>query len=231
MIFSISSGYADGNGDDGNAGRSAFRDLREGVGVMTEGLVACPECDALHRHRPLVRGEKARCIRCGAVLYRHPRLRPDQLLPLVVCALLTFVIANGFPIVDLQIQGQSNSATLFGSILALWGEGRQLVAVLVFATTLLFPLVDLLAMLALLLMSSRRGRPAALWRFVQTLRPWGMIEVFMLGMLVALVKLSHLAHVLPGAALWAFAALTVLMAAILTFDPRSLWDSPQGVSR
>jgi paraquat-inducible protein A len=161
------------------------------------------------------------------VLYRHPHLSPDQLLPLVLAALVTFVIANGFPIVELQVQGQHNSASLFSSILALWGEGRQLVATLVFATTLLFPLVDLSAMLALLLLS-RRVRPAALWRFVQALRPWGMIEVFMLGVLVALVKLSHLAHVLPGVALWAFAALTVLMAVILSFDTRSLWDHPDG---
>jgi len=99
----------------------------------------------------------------------------------------------------------------------------MLVATLVFATTLLFPLVDLLSMLALLLLV-RRGRPALLWRFVLALRPWSMIEVFMLGLLVALVKLSHMAHVLPGVALWAFAVLTVLLAVILSFDPRTLWD-------
>jgi len=190
-------------------------------------LVACPECDALHRRRPLARGDKARCVRCGAVLYRNPRLRPDQMLPLVVGALVTFGIANFFPIVDLHVQGLHSSSTLFGSIRGLWGEERQMVAALVFATTLLFPLVDLSAMLALLLLS-RFGRPAPLWRFVQALRPWGMIEVFMLGILVAVVKLSHLAHVLPGVALWAFAALTVLLAIILSFDPRSLWDHPSG---
>jgi paraquat-inducible protein A len=143
------------------------------------------------------------------------------MLPLVAGALLTYLIANTFPIVNLGIQGQTVSATLLGSILALWGEGRQLVAVLVFATTLLFPLVDLLAMLIMLLPSKR---PALLWRFVLALRPWGMVEVFMLGTLVALVKLSHMAHVVPGAALWAFAVLTILMAVILAFDPRSLWD-------
>jgi paraquat-inducible protein A len=194
---------------------------------MSESLAACAECDALHRRRALARGEKARCIRCGAVLYRRPYLRAEQLLPVVIAALVTFVIANSFPIIDLQIQGQRSGASLFGSILALWGEGRRLIAALVFATTLLFPLIDLLAMLVLLL-PSRHGRRASLWRFVQALRPWGMIEVFMLGVLVSLVKLSHLAHVLPGVALWAFAVLTVLMAVILSFDPRSLWENPEG---
>ncbi len=197
---------------------------------MTGSLVACKECDALHRRQPISRGEKARCVRCGAVLYRHPRLSPDQVLALAAGALILFVIANVCPIVELQVQGVRNSATLFGSILALWREGRQPVAALVFATTTLFPLVDLLALPALVLLS-RRGRSARLWRLLQAVRPWGMIEVFMLGVLVALVKLSHLARVLPGVALWAFAALTVLLAIILSFDPRSLWDHPgEGMS-
>ena len=194
---------------------------------MTKDLIACPECDALHYRRALARGEKACCVRCGAVLFRHSHLKANQLLPLVIGALITFVIANTFPIVDLEVQEQSNSATLVGSILALWDEGRQLVAILVFATTLLFPLVDLLAMLTLLILQFRHHRSARLWRFVQALRPWGMIEVFMLGVLVSLVKLSHLAQVLPGAALWAFATLTVLLAIIVSFDPRSLWDLPE----
>lgn len=196
--------------------------------ITTATLVACPECDALHRRRPLARGASARCVRCNAVLYRHTYLHAGQVLPLVVGALVTFVIANGFPIVDMQVQGQTNSATLLGSIVAVWRDGRPLVATLVFGTTLLFPLVDMLSMLVLLLLSRQgRGRPAPLWRFVQALRPWGMIEVFMLGVLVALVKLSHMARVLPGVALWAFGVLTLLLAAILTFDPRSLWDDPE----
>lgn len=190
-------------------------------------LVACRVCDALHRRRPIARGEKARCTRCGAVLYRHPRLSPAQVLPLVVGALVTFMIANLYPLVDLQVQGAHSSATLFDSILALWEEGRPLVAILVFVTTILLPLIDLLSVLGLLLLS-RHGRQATLWRFVQVFRPWGMIEIFMLGVLVALVKLSHLAHVLPGVALWAFAALTVLLAVILSYDINALWDRPDG---
>lgn len=201
---------------------------------MSDSLGACPECDALYRRRKLRRGEVARCPRCGARLYSRPRLDPEQMLGLVIGALLTYLIANAYPIVVLNLQGSINSATLFGSIAALWGEGRHLTAVLVFATTQLFPLLDLTILFALLMavVRSRRrrvGRPrwfAPLLRFIQGMRPWGMTEVFMLGVLVALVKLSHMARIVPGAALWAFGALTVMLAVIVTFDLASLWDDP-----
>jgi paraquat-inducible protein A len=193
-------------------------------------LCACPQCDALHRRPALRRGEKALCVRCGSVLVRRHRLAPQQVLALVVAALIVFVVANAFPIVDLQVQGLRSGATLFGSVVALWSEGRQLMAVLVCATTQVFPLVDLLCLLALLTAADRPGRRPAwfapLLRFLQELRPWGMIEVFMLGVVVSLVKLSGMAAILPGLALWAFAALTVLMAAILSFHPRQLWSEP-----
>lgn len=185
-------------------------------------LAACPECDALHRRVPIRRGTKARCVRCGAVLYRHSRLTPRQMRPLLLGTLVVFLIANLFPIVDLQVQGLRHGTTLFGSIVALWREGRQIVAGLVFTTTVLFPLVELLAMLALLL--SWPDHSARLWRFVRALRPWGMIEVFMLGVVVSLVKLSHMAQIVPGPALWAFAVLTILLAVIVSFDPCALWD-------
>ncbi|MBR9973141.1 paraquat-inducible protein A [Magnetospirillum sulfuroxidans] len=198
---------------------------------MSRHLLTCPHCDALHRRPALRRGEKASCRRCGTVLLRQHRLTPEQVLALVVTALLVYVIANSFPIVNLQVQGLTNSTTLFGAVFALWDEGRQLMAVLVFATTQLFPLLDLAGMLALLLAVTRSGpRPSwfsPLLRFIQSLRPWGMTEVFMLGVVVSLVKLSGMAHILPGVALWAFAALTVLMAVILSFHPRQLWDEPR----
>jgi paraquat-inducible protein A len=193
-------------------------------------LCACPHCDALHRRPVLRRGEKALCGRCGSVLLRRHRLAPGQMLALAVTALVLFVIANAFPIVDLRVQGLRNSATLWGSVMALWGEGRQLVAVLVCATTQVFPLLDLLCMLALLGAAARRGpRPrwfAPLLRFLQELRPWGMVEVFMLGVVVSLVKLSGMARILPGTALWAFALLTIAMAFVLSFHPRQLWHEP-----
>lgn len=190
-------------------------------------VVACHECDTLHRRRPLRRGGAARCTCCGAVLYRTPRFRPDQILALVTAALLTCIIANISPIVDLSVQGIRSSTTLLGCVLTLWRENRELVAGLVFITALLFPLLELSALFMLLATALLRPRSRlfpVLFRFIRVLRPWGMIEVFMLGVVVSLIKLSHMAHVVPGPALWAFGVQTCLLAAILSFDLRSLWD-------
>jgi paraquat-inducible protein A len=201
--------------------------MTEEIGHLNwNSLVACPDCDALHVRKVLAAGHKARCVRCGALLYRHPALSADQVLALAVAALLCLLVANTSPIVDLQFGGQRTTATLFGSIVALWDADRNVVAGLVFATALMFPLIDLAAVLALLMVAVRKGpasRFAPLSRLVHALRPWGMVEVFMLGILVSMVKLSQYAHVIPGVALWAFAAATILLTAVTSFDLRSLW--------
>lgn len=201
------------------------------AGPADDRLVACPECDRLHVRVPLRAGEKARCVRCGTVLQSAPYWRPDQMLALVMAALIAFLLANACPILELRVQGSISRATLLDAVLTLWREDRQLVAVLVFATGLLAPLADLLAMTALLAAVLAGRRPAyfaPLLRLIQQIRPWGMIEVLMLGVLVSLIKLSHLAQVVPGVALWAFIALTVLLAVVLSYDPRCLWELPAG---
>ena len=110
-----------------------------------------------------------------------------------------------------------------------------MVALLVLATTILFPLLELAVLFYLLAPRRRgpaRGVPAGfdwLVRGLRSVRPWGMIEVFLLGVLVAIVKLSNMAVVVPGTALWAFAALTFLLTAVLSFDPRLLWNGRPGL--
>lgn len=195
---------------------------------MDQTPIACPECDLLHHPVDPGPGGTARCTRCGAVLDHRHRRQPGQLLALVVAALITFAIANAFPIVDLEVQGITNSTTLFGAVLQLWEEGRGWVAGLVFFTAIIAPLVDLLAMAALLAAVARHRRPAyfaPLLRGLQSVRPWGMVEVMMLGVLVSLIKLSHMARILPGPALWAFGALTILLTLVITYDLRHLWDA------
>src|SRR5262249_24061504 len=107
------------------------------------------------------------------------------------------------------------------------------VAALVFVTTIAAPALQLAALVYLLVpLRMRRLAPhfALVFRGMQALRPWGMVEVFMLGVVVSLVKLAHLAGIVPGIALWSFALLMLVMTAIAaTFDPRDYWARVEAV--
>ncbi|WP_449413299.1 paraquat-inducible protein A [Pandoraea soli] len=188
--------------------------------------MACPNCDTLHRRTDVPPREAARCVRCHSVLYRAPDLRLSRVLALTLSCLIVFAIANAFPIVEIEVQGIYTRTTLIGAAWALYREGMWLVALLVFTTTVLSPLSQLLALVHLIGPLSVGRRPYAVFhvmRAIEFCRPWGMIEVFMLGVLVSVVKLSSMASVLPGIALWAFGALTVLLAMVLSYDLRNLW--------
>ncbi|WP_246171245.1 MULTISPECIES: paraquat-inducible protein A [Pandoraea] len=189
-------------------------------------LMACPNCDTLHRRTDVPPRVAARCVRCHSVLYRAPDLRLSRVLALTLTCLIVFAIANAFPIVEIEVQGIYTRTTLIGAAWALYREGMWLVALLVFTTTVLSPLSQLLALVHLIGPLSVGRRPYAVFhvmRAIEFCRPWGMIEVFMLGVLVSVVKLSSMASVLPGIALWAFGALTVLLAMVLSYDLRNLW--------
>ena len=193
-------------------------------------LIACHECDLLQTGPHLAPGETARCVRCGAFLARNPPDSADRTLALGCTAAILYLIANAWPLVGLEMQGQRVEVTLLAALRALWHDGMQPVAALVGVTTLLFPLLEL-AMILVVLVPLRLGRVsprvAPLFRLVRALRPWGMVEVFLLGMLVSLVKLSHLAEVILGPAFWAMAALIVVLTfAARAFDSRLLWQAP-----
>lgn len=190
-------------------------------------VIACHECDLLQREVPLPRGGIVWCGRCGAELYRSHPDSLERTLALTAGAIVLFAIANAFPIVGLNLQGQVIQATLFHTVQTLWNGDMKSVGMLVFVTTMLVPALQLFA-LTYLLLPLRLGRApphvALVFRMLQAVRPWGMVEVFMLGVLVSLVKLAHLAGVVPGIALWSFGALMFLMAAAAAaFDPRDLW--------
>jgi paraquat-inducible protein A len=189
-------------------------------------LIACEQCDAVFEKLSLANGEIARCTRCGAEMDRNAQGRRNHLLPLTIASLIIFVIANIFPIVEMELQGLHSQTTLVGAVLSLATEGISMVALLVLATTILFPLMQMLILFYLLVPSSNaEDRPgfSILIRMMQTLRPWGMIEVFLLGVLVALIKLSNMATIIPGIALWAFCMLTVMLTVVVSFNPRYLW--------
>ncbi len=191
-------------------------------------LIACHECDLLQREILLPPGKVVRCGRCGAELYRSAHKSLDKPLAFLLTATVVLIVANAYPIVGLEIQGSSNETTLFGASHALWAQGMEAIGVLVFLTTFLVPAVEL-AIMGYLLLSLQSGRkPAGLtvmMRVLQYVNPWGMVEVFILGLIVALVKLTHYGTLIPGLALWAFGILTLLLAATASsFDVRDVWD-------
>ncbi|MDR5806528.1 paraquat-inducible protein A [Caballeronia sp. LZ001] len=199
-------------------------------------LIACHDCDLLHR-KPLLslsgRGV-ARCRRCNAVLHRCLPATYDRGLALTVTAAVLFVVANCFSIVGLWVNGAFVETTLFGVVSSLWGDGMWPLAGLVYVTTVVMPSLNILAVICLLLplhLGRLPRHPEFILRVLRHVAPWGMIEVLMLAMLVALVKLVHLATVVPGVALWAFGAVMVLVtAANASFNAADIWARLDSVS-
>lgn len=192
-------------------------------------LIACHDCDALHRPRALSRGGVAVCRRCGAQLYRHPIAGPDFPLALSLAGVVLFIIANSYPLLLLELGGRMQESTLFSCVGALLHREFWFLAVLVFCTTLLFPLLVLLCTVYLLLPFKLWHRPGRwvgrVFRLLRALTPWSMTGVHTLGILVAIVKLRDLATVIPGTALYAFfGLLLVLVAAGRALDPYAFWQ-------
>jgi paraquat-inducible protein A len=184
-------------------------------------LIACHDCDLLQRETALQPGGTAVCSRCNAVLYRNNPGNVERTLAITIAAAILFAISNALPIVGIESRGDHNTCTLFGAVLTLWNDHMELIAGLVFITTILFPALELAMMIVLL--ATPRPPPLVL-RLVLAARPWAMVEVFMLGLLVSVQKLSHLATIVPDVALWSFGALMVLFSALrATFNVGDIW--------
>jgi len=193
-----------------------------------KALIACHECDLLHHVEPLPHGAAARCTRCGAVLYQEKRDSLDRALALTMAGLILFILANAFPLLAFKLEGQVKHATLITGVRDLYAQGWGELGLVVFITSVLVPLVYLLGMLYVLLPLKFNRVPwylAGVFRFVRILQPWGMMEVFMLGILVSVVKLMKMATIVPGISLYCFAVLIFILAgSMASLDPRIVWE-------
>jgi len=191
-------------------------------------MIACHECDLLHRIPPLPVGTQAQCTRCGAVLYRRRRNSLDRTLALNIAGLILFALANSFPFLAMTFEGQHQQIVLLTGIRELSRQGLPEIAVLVLLTTVISPLVQLTGLFYVLLPLKLDRLPPAVWRvfrWVRSLQPWSMLEVFMLGILVALVKLAKMADIVPGISLFCFLGLIYVLAAIsASLDPNNVWE-------
>lgn len=205
---------------------SATRLALQPVAARDE-IVACHECDLVQRLHYPPRSRVVRCARCGGVLLRHDPDGGSRTLALALASMIMFVVANAFPIVAIDMQGNTTASSLTGAVIHLWRDRMHAVAMLVALTTVVAP-AGILGMLIYVLGTMRFGLrpPGALLvlRGLHLSRPWGMIEVFLLGVLVSVVKLTHYASVMPGLSLWALLLLIPLMAAMsASFHPDVVW--------
>jgi paraquat-inducible protein A len=198
------------------------------IGFPQEPLLACHDCDALYPRPQLRPGQKACCLRCGAVLLENKPNGRERCLALSLASLVLLLVANVFPLLSMNIEGRVQQANVISGVFELYRQGFGAMAALVFGVSVLAPALKLLAILYVLLpLRFRRPLPyaARVFRMVETLRPWSMTEVYMLGILVAVVKLADLATIEPGVALYCFTALILLMAAAdAALEPEEIWE-------
>ena len=191
-------------------------------------LVACLDCDLLQRIPEVPAGASARCPRCDKEMWRHKPDSFNRTFALTVAALVLYLIANAVPMLGLHAVGREAFTTVIGGAQQLWNNGQQLVSVLVLFAAVISPALQIGFLLAILIGCTRERPPAwvgLLLRHLEFTRTWSMIEVMLLGVLVALTKIADYATVIIGTAFFALFALVILLAAIQScFDPREVWE-------
>jgi paraquat-inducible protein A len=190
-------------------------------------IIGCHECDAVVVEPFVPDGGAAYCERCGALLFRRHTRTVEVCFALVVAAAILFVVANAYPFLAFEMQGQLTATTLLHGVRALVDQGERAVAALVFLTTILSPACEiglLLYVLGPVYFGVRLPGMTLAFRWVEQFRPWSMMEVFLIGILVAGVKLADLAEIVPGIALYAFGLLIPILAAASNFlDAEIVW--------
>ncbi len=191
-------------------------------------LFACHECGLLHHAHPVNEGEVARCSRCGARFYRRRRNSIQRALALSFASLVLFALANGFTFMTFKLEGRESSNILASGVAELYDQGLLPLAILVAMVAIIIPLIKILGTLYVVLPLHLGWRPpfaGAVFRWVEVLHPWAMMEVYMLGVLVAYVKLVDMATIELGISLYSFAVLIVVMAATdAALEPHAVWE-------
>ena len=196
--------------------------------ALDAGILVCGECHQLNRADG---DEHPRCSRCGAVL--HAR-RPNSLTrtwALLITAAILYIPANLLPIMTVNLFGSGMPATIMEGVVELVHADMFPIAMVVFVASILVPTFKLVG-IALLLYSVQRHQPMSarqrilMYRFIEWIGRWSMLDIFVIAILVALVNFGNLASIEANLGAAAFASVVVLtMLAAVTFDPRLIWDT------
>jgi paraquat-inducible protein A len=192
------------------------------------GLLGCHACGLLSRAGP--HAHDARCPRCGARLHWR---KPDSISrtwALLIAAIVCYIPANVLPMMHTGSLFGSQSDTIMSGVIYFWTSGSWYLALIIFFASIMVPMLKMIALVLLLVTAQLHSRwqqqqRARLYRVVEFVGRWSMLDVYVVAVIVALVQLQALATIRPGPGAIAFGAVVVLtMFAAMSFDPRLIWD-------
>ena len=197
---------------------------------MRNAIISCPGCGSSQRLIPLPPRSVAKCFRCGSLIAKPDHNALNRTAALSIAGLLLYVPANIYPVMEMDYHGTYRESTVWSGCEQLFRDGQWPIAIIVLFASIVVPLLKLIG-LFFLVVTTQMDRPqfprlrTAVHRGIKAIGPWAMLDVFLLAVLVALVKLDKLATILPGPGLLAFTAMVVLtIFASASFDPRLIWN-------
>jgi len=200
------------------------------MSAFEAGLLSCTTCNLLSR--PADPANPGYCPRCGAHLVWRRHHSIQYTWALIIAATIFYIPANLLPVLTTTALGSTESDTIMGGVIFLYTSGSWPLALIVLVASVMIPLGKLIALAYLLIQVQRRRvrnrhDSARMYRVVEFIGRWSMLDVFVDAFVVALVQLQPLMSVEPGPGVVFFMAVVVLtMLAAQTFDPRLLWDTP-----
>ena len=196
--------------------------------------IACHECDLIHDIPSMPSRAAAVCIRCGCVLFRAKTDSIERTLAWTFAGLVLYFVAVSFPFLAMKNGPIGNETGLLTGIHQLFNQGIISLATLVLLTCILIPLIQMLGLLYVFIplkLNVRVKYAIPVFRLFKHIKPWSMMEIYMLGILVSIVKLGKMATIIPGLAVIAFGLLIfVLNFALSSVDSHMVWERLEGGS-
>ena len=197
--------------------------------VSSATHTACEECDLLVAVPFIDEGERALCPRCNHTLTQRPRQGFERALSFALAGCVFFAISLGFPFLTLANGGIENVMTLLEASAAIYREQDPVLAVIVFVMVIALP-VALLVVIISLMLPLVLGRQVSwlpgMGKLMFWLTDWAMVEVFVIGVIVSLVKIAKLATVILGLSFWAYILFAICLTAALSgLDRMQVWEA------
>jgi len=193
--------------------------------AASRNLAACNIC------YKLAPAQSHNCPRCGTPLHQRRRNSLQHTLALLITACILYIPANTYPIMYMDQFGSTESSTIIGGVLELIELGSIPIALVIFAFSVLVPSGKIMVLFYLVWTVENHSplgsrQRALMYRVVEFIGKWSMLDVFVVAILAALVHLGGLLVVRPGIAALSFAGVVILtMIAAHSFDPRLVWDT------